>query len=47
MSLRDRYEPHKRHIFSKLVERELGVVYFLAAAAALIGVIYLLSFLGD
>ena len=47
--LHDRYEPSKRRrsIFSKLVEREIGVVYFLGTIAALVGVIYLLSFLGD
>jgi hypothetical protein len=32
---------------SKPVERGMGVVFLLGAAAALIGVIYLLSFLGD
>jgi hypothetical protein len=34
-------------LHSKAVEREMGVVFFLGAAAALVGVIYLLSFLGD
>jgi hypothetical protein len=29
------------------VQRGMGVVFLLGAAAALIGVIYLLSFLGD
>jgi hypothetical protein len=47
MSLHDRYEPRRRSIFSKLVEKELGMVFFLGTIAALIGVIYLLSFLGD
>ena len=34
-------------LHSKAVQRELGLVFLLGAAAALIGVIYLLSFLGD
>ena len=34
-------------LHSKLVQRELGMVFFLGAAAALVGVIYLLSWLGD
>ena len=37
----------RRPIHSKFFENEMGVVFFLGAAAALIGVIYLLSFLGD
>jgi hypothetical protein len=37
----------KRPIHSKFFEREMGVVFFLGVVAALIGVIYLLSFLGD
>jgi hypothetical protein len=32
---------------SNPVQRAMGAVFFLGAAAALIGVIYLLSFLGD
>jgi len=49
MSLRDRYEPSKRRrsIYSKLVERELGVLFLLGPALAIIGLVYLLSFLGD
>jgi hypothetical protein len=38
----DRPLPH-----SKNFEREMGLVFFCGSAAALIGVIYLLSFLGD
>jgi hypothetical protein len=34
-------------LHTKAFERERGVVFFLGAAAALVGVIYLLSFLGD
>jgi len=34
-------------LHSKPVQRELGMVFFLGAAAALVGVIYLLSWLGD
>jgi hypothetical protein len=34
-------------LHSKTFEREMGVVFFLGTAAALVGVIYLLSFLGD
>jgi hypothetical protein len=37
----------KRPIHSKFFEKEMGLLFFLGAAAALIGVIYLLSFLGD
>jgi hypothetical protein len=48
MSLKSIYEPDdKPRLHSKLVEREVGVVFLLGAAAALVGVIYLLSFLGD
>jgi hypothetical protein len=48
MSLKSIYEPDdKPRLRSKLVEREVGVVFLLGAAAALVGVIYLLSFLGD
>jgi len=43
MSLRDRYERKRRHIFSKLVEREIGAVIFLGAITVLIGLIYLLG----
>ena len=46
MSLRDRYEP-RRSIESKLFEREMGVLALLGPALALVGVVYLLSFLGD
>jgi hypothetical protein len=34
-------------LHSKPVQRELGLVFFLGAAGVLIGVIYLLSWLGD
>jgi len=34
-------------LHSKVFEREMGVLFFLGTAAALVGVIYLLSFLGD
>jgi hypothetical protein len=34
-------------IRSKAYEREMGLLFFVGAIAALIGVIYLLSFLGD
>jgi hypothetical protein len=47
MSLRDRYEP-RRSIDSKLLEREMGrVLALLGPALALVGLVYLLSFLGD
>jgi hypothetical protein len=45
------FEPSKPddrpHLHSKRSEREMGVAFFLGAAAALVAVIYLLSFLGD
>ncbi len=47
MSLRDRYEPPRRSIESRLFEREMGVLALLGPALALVGVVYLLSFLGD
>jgi len=34
-------------LHSKVFEREMGLVFLLGAAAALVGVVYLLSFLGD
>ena len=34
-------------LHSKAFERRMGVVTFLGAAVALVGLIYLLSFLGD
>jgi hypothetical protein len=34
-------------LHSKIVDRELGLVAILGAVAALVGVVYLLSFLGD
>ena len=46
MSLRDRYEP-RRSVESRLFEREMGVLALLGPALALVGVVYLLSFLGD
>jgi hypothetical protein len=46
MSLRDRYEP-RRSIESKLFEREMGAFALLGPALALVGLVYLLSFLGD
>jgi hypothetical protein len=48
MTLFEPSEPDGRPpLHSKVVEREMGVAFFLGAAAALVGVIYLLSFLGD
>jgi hypothetical protein len=41
-------EPDDRPpLHSKAVDRWMGLVFFLGAAAALVGVIYFLSFLGD
>ena len=41
-------EPDNRPpIHSKAYERGMGLLFFLGAAAALLAVIYLLSFLGD
>jgi hypothetical protein len=37
----------RRPLHTKVFEREIGVVFFLGVAVALVGVIYLLSFLGD
>ena len=34
-------------LHSKAFEREMGLVFFLGAAAAFLGIIYLLNFLGD
>jgi len=34
-------------IRSKAYEREMGLLFFVGTVAALIGLIYLLSFLGD
>jgi hypothetical protein len=34
-------------LHSKPVERGIGIVFLLGAAVAIVGVIYLLSFLGD
>jgi hypothetical protein len=34
-------------LHSKAFQREMGVVFFLGTAAALVGLIYLLGFLGD
>jgi hypothetical protein len=48
MTLFEPSEPDNRPpLHPKAVERELGVGFFLGAVAALVGVIYLLSFLGD
>ena len=49
------FEPHKpddrpplhSKTFERERERERGLLFFCGSAAALIGVIYLLSFLGD
>jgi hypothetical protein len=44
------FEPNQsKHqpLHSKTVERELGLVAIVGAVAALVGVVYLLSFLGD
>jgi hypothetical protein len=47
MSLRDRYEP-RRSIESKLFKREMGrALALLGPVQALVGLVYLLSFLGD
>jgi hypothetical protein len=41
-------EPDDRPpLHSKAVNRGMGLVFILGAAAALVGVIYLLNFLGD
>jgi hypothetical protein len=47
MTLLEPREPDDRPpLHSKAFNREMGVVFILGAAAALAGVIYLLSFLG-
>jgi hypothetical protein len=48
MTLFEPSEPDDRlPLHSKAFEREMGLLFFCGSAAALIGVIYLLSFLGD
>jgi hypothetical protein len=48
MSLFEPKEPDDRPpLHSKAFETEMGLLFFCGSAAALIGVIYLLSFLGD
>lgn len=48
MTLFEPREPnHGPPLHSKAFEREMAVVVILGAAAVLVGVIYLLSFLGD
>jgi hypothetical protein len=47
MTLLEPREPDDRPaLHSKAFNREMGVVFLLGAAAALVGIVYLLSFLG-